>query len=83
MAEALHTRERKNVPAIWAIGVVVAGLLSYGSWILVNPNGPLHRPPAVAPVTHSTPVGGKLQDGVFRSSPDDEQEDFGITRWQI
>jgi len=83
MAEALHTRERKNLPATWAIGLIVAGLLSYGSWILLDPQGPLHRAPAVAPVMHSTPVGGKVQDGVFRSSPDDEEQDFGLIRWQI
>jgi hypothetical protein len=83
MAEALPTRERKSLPAIWTLRLVIAGLLSYGSWIVLNPHGPLQRPATVIPVTHSTPVGGKLQDGVFRSSPDDDQEDLGLIRWQI
>jgi hypothetical protein len=80
MAEPLHTRKRGNSVAVLAIGIIIAGLVFYGIWMFLNSQGHVRKhPPGV--ITHSTPVGGTVQDGVYRSSPGDV--DLNISRWRI
>ena len=67
--------------AVWMIGVIVAGLVFYGIWVFLNSHGEVKRHPPMGVIVHSTPVGGKLQDGVFRSSP--PETDLEINRWRI
>jgi hypothetical protein len=81
MAQPLHTRKRGNSVAVWAIAIIVAGLVFYGIWMFLNSQGQVRKHPGVGVITHSTPVGGKVLDGVFRSSPVDS--DLDITRWRI
>jgi hypothetical protein len=79
MAEVLHTRKRGNSLAIVAVAVVVAALLLWGIWTFLNSHREVRRNPGT--ITHSTPVGGKIEDGVFRSLP--QSEEPGLIRWQI
>jgi hypothetical protein len=80
MAERLHTRKRGNSLAVWAITVIVAGLVFYGIWVFLSSHGQVRRhPPGI--ITHSTPVGGTLEDGVFRSGT--QEADPYFTRWRI
>ena len=78
MVQAL--RKRENSVVILAIAFMLAGLI-FGIWLFRNSQREAKKHPAAAKITHSTPVGGKLEDGVFRSSPGDEE--LSITRWRI
>jgi hypothetical protein len=78
MAEMLHTRKRGNSSAIWMIAVVIAAVFFWGIWTFSHSHHEVSRNPGV--ITHSTPVGGKIEDGVFRSLP---ERDLGVIRWQI
>jgi len=78
MAELLHTRKRGNSLAILTIAVVVAALLFWGISRFLTSHREVRRTPGV--ITHSTPVGGKTEDGVFRALPERE---LGLIRWQI
>jgi len=81
MAEPLHTRKMGNSLAVWAISVVVAVLIFCGIGVFLNSHGEVRRHPRVGKITHSIPVGGEIQDGVFRSSPPDAA--VNISRWRI
>lgn len=80
MAELLHTGKRVNPLAVWAITVLVAGFLFLGASLYLRAHGQAKTPPPAA-TTHSTPVGGAVQDGVFRSTP--EAPELDITLWRI
>jgi len=81
MAELLHTRKQGNSVAVWAISMMVGLLVLYGGWLFLKSHGGTNRHPPVGMITHSTPVGGKVQDGVFHSSPPDI--DLNISCWRI
>jgi hypothetical protein len=76
----LHTQKRGNGIALWAIVVVIAGIVFYGIWLFLSSQKhvPTHPPGAVL---HSTPVGGRVQDGVFH--PTELTPDSEATRWRI
>ncbi len=78
MAQVLHTRKRGNSLAVLAIAIIAAGLVFWATWAYLNSHHEVPRTPGV--ITHSTPVGGEVEDGVFRSLP---QRDLGVIRWQI
>jgi len=81
MALPLHTRKRENWVAVWAIAVIVAGLIFFGARVFLTSQAQVGKHLPLGAITHSTPVGGKVLDGVFRSSPDDDN--LNITRWRI
>jgi hypothetical protein len=79
MAQALHTHKRGNSVVVLAIAVVIAGIVFFGIWEFLKASG--HpKGPRIGVITHSRPVGGKVEDGVFRSLP---QRDPGLIRCQI
>ena len=78
MAERLHTRKRGNSLAVWAILVIIAGVVFYGIWAF--PNSQHHVTNHPHAITHSTPVGGELLDGVFHPTLGVEA---GSTHWHI
>jgi hypothetical protein len=81
MAQPLPTRKHGNSLAVWAIGIIVVGFIFCGIRVFLNSQGQLTKHPPVGAITHSTPVGGEVLDGVFRSSP--SNGDPGLTRWKI
>ena len=80
MAETLPPRKRGNSLAVWTIGFVLAGLIFCGTWIAVKFQQQVSQRPPV--ITHSTPVGGQVEDGVYRSTPHDDV-DPEVSRWRI
>jgi len=78
MPETLDARKRIRPLALKALIAMVAGIVAGGSWLFLNQHA---RPAVTVPITHSTPVGGKIEDGVFRSLPDTDEP--GLIRWQI
>ena len=78
MAEALHARKRIRSLILRALIAMVVGIVGGGFWLLLKIEA---RPAVAVPITHSTPVGGKIEDGVFRSLPDGDAP--GFIRWQI
>lgn len=82
MQEVLATRQRRNSLAGWTISVTAAFLVFYGTSIFLDSHQQAGSRPAAGAITHSTPVGGVVQDGVFRSSPP-ASSDPDISRWRI
>jgi|KBSMisStandDraft_5_1062788.scaffolds.fasta_scaffold2965185_1 hypothetical protein len=81
MAEALHTRKQGNSLALWIIAVVTAGVIFFGTWNFLNsqPGVETHPP---GKITHSTPVGGAVLDGVYHPVPIPKTEPRS-DRWKI
>ncbi len=78
MPETLPARKPRRLLILKVLIAVVAGILGGGAWLFLN----YHASRVVTvPITHSTPVGGKIEDGVYRSLPDTAEP--GLTRWQI
>lgn len=82
MQERLDIREWVRALGLWTISVSFAVLVFYGTTVLMNSHVPVTTRPAARAITHSTPIGGKVEDGVLRSSPPDA-DDVEITRWRI
>ncbi len=78
MAELLHTCKRRNSLPVFAIAVITAALVFCGIWRSLDSHHEV--PPTPGVITHSTPVGGQVEDGVFRSLP---ERDLGLIRSQI
>lgn len=78
MAEVLALRKRIRSLVLKALVATVAGIACGGIWLSLNHDA---TPAVAVPITHSTPVGGKIEDGVFRSLPDTDEP--GLIRWQI
>jgi hypothetical protein len=76
MSEKLPIRRRGIPVAIWAIGLILAGLILCGSWISRRLQVTDHPPV----ITHSTPVGGTVEDGVYRSAPADADSPVTVCR---
>ena len=82
MVEQLPARKRDNSVAVWITAIIVAGLMFYGIWVFLNSAGRVSRHPTTGAITHSTPVGGATQDGVYHSTPSDA--DLNISsQWRI
>jgi hypothetical protein len=82
MQERVQIREQVRALGLWTISVSFAVLVFYGTTVFMNSHVPATTRPAVRAVTHSTPIGGKVEDGVYRSSPP-EAADVDISRWRI
>ena len=82
MQEPLSTRQRRSSLAGWTISVTVAFVVFYGTSIFMDSHQQAGSRPAAGVITHSTPIGGVVQDGVFRSSPPADA-DPDISRWRI
>ena len=82
MAEPLHTQKRGNSLALWAIVIIIAIAVFFGIWMFLNSHRDVKKHPPVGTVTHSTPVGGVVLDGVFHPSDGDGGELDSI-RWRI
>jgi hypothetical protein len=82
MQVRLDVRERVRALGLWTISVSFAVLVFYGTTVFMDSHVPVTTRSAVRAVTHSNPVGGKVEDGVYRSSPPDA-EDVEISRWRI
>ena len=81
MAEALHTRKQGNSLALWLIVVVIAGVVFFGIWKFLNSQRNVEtHPPGM--ITHSTPVGGEILDGVYHPVPTVKGEPRS-DRWKI
>jgi hypothetical protein len=80
MAERLLACRLITPGTAWALAVMAAILVFYGTWAFLgsHPQGAMQ--PGVGAITHSAPVGGKVEDGVFRSSPDTGS---AVNLWQI
>jgi hypothetical protein len=79
MAETLHPQKVGNSLAVWAVVTVVAALVLYGIWTFLKSEK--HAPNHPPGITHSRPVGGKVQDGVFH--PSLIGSDSEAIRWRI
>lgn len=80
MAERLLVRRLTTPETMWALAVIAAALVFYGTSVFLGAHSPGATQPHVGVITHSTPVGGNVEDGVFHSSPD---SDSGVGLWQI
>jgi len=69
ISEPLHTRKRGNSLAVWLIGVLIAAVVFWGIWYFLNSRGQVSKHPKVGAITHSTPVGGTVLDGVYHTLP--------------
>jgi hypothetical protein len=65
---------------MWTLAVIAAALVFYGTWVFLGWHAPSATQPHAGVITHSNPVGGKVEDGVFRSSPDPDT-DSGVSLW--
>jgi len=66
---------------MWAILVIVAVVIFWGNRMLSTFQGHVRTRSKVGVITHSTPVGGELLDGVFHPTPSDGALDS--IRWRI
>lgn len=82
MEERLDARQRDHSLAGWTISVTVALMVFYGTSIFMNSHQQAGSRSAPSVIMHSTPIGGEVEDGVFHSSPP-ENDDLNISRWQI
>lgn len=70
MAQELHTRKLGNSVAMWAIFILIAAIVFFGIWEFLSSEGHNSTRQKVGTITHSTPVGGELLDGVFHPQPE-------------
>lgn len=80
MSDRTPTRTLGNFLGFLIFGVIAAVLIFYGASIFLGSHWQVSPHPAVG-ITHSTPVGGAVEDGVYRSAPDDK--DGKPTTWRI
>ena len=75
----LPTRKRGTLLATGVIVILIAALVFWGVWTYLNSQGKVSDHPHVSMITHSTPFGGAILDGVFHPTAGD----LHSIRWQI
>jgi hypothetical protein len=71
MPELMHARRQRDSLVIFAIAAVVIALAYWGVWMSLTAEAQKH--PHAGVITHSTPVGGAIEDGIFRQVPESER----------
>jgi len=81
MAQLFRAGKTANTGTRWVIAVLATAMVFCGTRAFLDSYAAVVPPPQANVITHSTPLGGDVHDGVFRSSP--SGEDVGLILWRI
>ena len=80
MPDPLYSRTRSF--ALLAVSVIIGGLICYGTQLFLSSHWVASKHPPLG-ITHSTPVGGAVEDGVYRSTPAPADVGSELSIWRI